>query len=45
MCMKQLQRPRLNTGKIRLIRTGKLAPDPRGGRRVTVIGSAFRRFR
>ena len=45
MCMKQLQCPCLDAGEIRLIRIGKLEFEPRRSYRMTVICSAFIRFR
>ena len=44
MCMKQFQCPRLDAGEYTLIRIRKLAFEPRGSQRMTVILSAFIRF-
>ena len=45
MCMKQFLCPCLDAGEICLIRIGKLAFEPRGSYRMTVIRFAFIRFR
>ena len=45
MRMKQFQRPCLDAGEIRLIRIGKLEFELRRSYRMTVICSAFIRFR